>query len=78
MLFIPYNLAPPKHVKAHSLAVQSSLGDVTKGLSFFSKRAIGPRFSLRAEKLRENREQERSQKDPESHRKALGLARGSF
>lgn len=44
-----------------------------------TKRATDPRFSLREEeKLRENREQERCQKDLESYRKALGLARGSF
>lgn len=80
LFFILYDLVPAKHVKAYSLAVRSSLEDVAKGLPFSqTKRATDPRFSLREEeKLRENREQERCQKDLESYRKALGLARGSF
>lgn len=57
--FIPYDLVPTKHVKAHSLAVQS-FWDVWQRAFPFSqtKRATDPTFSLREEeKLRENREQ---------------------
>lgn len=38
LFFILYDLVPAKHVKAYSLAVRSSLGDVAKGLSFFSNK----------------------------------------
>lgn len=80
MFFIPDDLAPTKHVKAYSLAVQSLWGMWQRAFPFSqTKRATDPRCSLREEeKLRENREQARSQKDLEPYRKALGLARGSF